>query len=156
MRRLFKLFIFVLLFIGVGLYTVNAESNVTINTHSPNAGTTICVKSSRLGETPYIYGWFEYDGSNNAIANWPGKFMLPDSLGNYCYTVAEGEKFDKVIFNNGSNVVQTIDLSTIKDSADIINKYLYTFEDTMIDLRYKGEWYVYDDKHILSQFDRLR
>lgn len=161
MKRLFKIIIICFFFL-IGMKGVYAENNVRIDTYSPPKNTVICLKSSKIPDNAHLYGWFAYDGSNSELAAWPGKPMSLTLNGIYCYTVQNGDRFDKVIFNN-NNDIQTIDLSTIysvvgegdgRQPVNIITKYLYMFENDYIEGQgHKGEWYVYDNSSLSNLVD---
>lgn len=140
MKFVFKRLLFV--FIGIVIFSfclnVSASSNITIGVNELYPGIKICAQSSIFSDKAYIYGW----KNSSTISAWPGEEMIKDEDGYYCYTVQENKTFTKVVFNNNYNS-QTIDLSTIRDSSNLINKYLYVFN-SMYDGKYIGEWYVYD------------
>lgn len=144
------IYVMTLLFVcTLGVYDVNAKSDLKIRVYSPRAGSKICAKSSALDSGARVFAWNTFD-NNNAISSWPGQVMTLDSNGNYCYTVNSGEMFNRIIFNNGDSNNQTIDLSTIRDTGDIIDSLLYVFEEKNGKNKYVGEWYVYDNSSLVS------
>lgn len=152
MKNFVKLcFMFILILLSSIIINVSAESNISIGVYSPQKGMRLCAKSNVFSEgTPHMYGWFTLD-NERALSAWPGELLVRDANGNYCYDVVESDQFDMAIFNNDLNA-QTIDLSTIKDSGNIINSYLYIFNN-MDNGRYVGKWYVYDNSAITNLVD---
>lgn len=123
---------------------VLALSDVSIGVSEVTPGVKICTKSSIFSDKAFLYGW----NSNSSISAWPGEEMTLNEDGYYCYTVKENNTFSNVVFNNNFNA-QTIDLSTIKDNGNLVNNYLYIFND-MYDGKYIGEWYIYDKSGLLT------
>lgn len=136
-----------LLFVGVVIFTlcinVSALSEIGIGTGETFPGMKICTQSSIFSDKAYMYAW-----TDSPISNWPGEEMTINEDGYYCYTVQENRTFTNVVFNNNFNA-QTIDLSTIKDNGNLINNYLYIFNN-MYDGKYIGEWYVYDKTGLVT------
>ena len=114
-------------------------------------GEKICVRSDILKhENTYnMYMWTSFDGNKPLVA-WPGISLQNEGEDIYCYThTADGEAYDYVIFNGGGK--QTVDLSLIDDSGQLISAFLYQFDNSnMIDGKYVGAWYVYDTSKLVE------
>ena len=119
--------------------------------YSLAAGKKICVRSDVFKEVNAhnIYIWTSFNG-NRPLADWPGIAMQEEAEDIYCYThTDDGEAYDYVIFNGGGR--QTIDLSLIDDSEQLISTFLYQFDDShMIGGKYIGAWYVYDTSELVE------
>ena len=142
--------VIILLVVLFNIKSVNATSNVKIDVGTIGEGMTICSKSSKYDNNAHLYAWTknEYGQAISSVAVWPGLYMTKTN-NIYCYTFKSGESANNLIFNNGSNNVQTIDLSAIKDDGNLINKLLYSFENKN-EVNYIGEWYVYDNSAIVN------
>ena len=150
-RTLFTIVVLLLaIFFIDGVKAFNYDTS-EIRVYSISDGKKICVKSDVLkNENAYnIYIWTSFNG-NLPISAWPGVAMQSEGEDIYCYThVADSEAYDYVIFNGGGK--QTVDLSLIDDSAQLINTFLYQFDGSnMIDGKYVGAWYVYDTSKLVD------
>lgn len=122
-----------------------------IRMYSIADGKKICVRSDILKhENTYnMYMWTSFNGNKPLVA-WPGLSLQNEGEDIYCYThTADGESYDYVIFNGGGK--QTVDLSLIDDSEQLISTFIYQFDDSnMIDGKYVGAWYVYDTSKLVE------
>lgn len=130
---------------GVSAYNYNIPSEFEAGGPT-RTGFKMCVKSDVLGTQNYMYIW-NSGNNNDALAAWPGVRMEDDGSGVYCHTITEQENryYNFVIFNNDSGK-QTIDLSVVNDTNNLVNSLVYLFnENDMIkNGKYKGRWVVND------------
>lgn len=132
-------------------------STSKIRVYSAADGKKICVRSDILKqENAYnMYLWTSFN-NNKPLTAWPGVAMQKEKDDIYCYThTADGEAYDYVIFNGGSK--QTVDLSMIDDEAQLINTFIYQFDNSnMVDGKYIGAWYVYDTSKLVEIVDAAK
>lgn len=106
-------------------------------------GFKICVKSEAL-QNDHVYLWNE--PNKDKLAEWPG-VLMNENVGNdmYCYTYeGQDDIYNYVIFNNG-NGRQTIDLSIVNDSANLVHSLVYLFGNSdWTSGGYAGKWAVND------------
>lgn len=119
-------------------------------------GFKMCTKSNVLKEQN-SYNMYAWDTSNSdgELAGWPGVLMTDDGGDVYCYTLTDsyGKHYNKVIFDGGGR--QTIDLSVINDTKDLVNSLAYLFEesDRQGDGKYKGKWAVNDVSALVAMVE---
>ena len=113
-------------------------------------GAETCVKSDVL-QAHYIYFWNE--PSREKLEDWPGIVMDEDVRdGVYCYMYpADGVEdfYNYVIFDDNDGKHQTIDLSVVNDSGNLVKSLVYLFDvgdETVVNnqTRYAGRWAVND------------
>ena len=142
--------LFVLILFSGKIQAFNYNTS-EIRMYSIANGKKICVRSDILKhENTYnMYMWTSFDGNKPLVA-WPGLSLQNEGEDIYCYThTADGKSYDYVIFNGGGK--QTVDLSLIDDSGQLISTFIYQFDDSnMIDGKYVGAWYVYDTSKLVE------
>lgn len=146
-----------ILFVFIAIIMVDAKIKAfnyktsEMRVYSLAVGKKICVRSDVFKQVNAynVYIWTSFN-NNKPLAEWPGVAMQEEGEDIYCYThTDDSEAYNYVIFNGGGK--QTVDLSLIDDKEQLIDTFLYQFDDShMIGGKYIGEWYVYDTSELVE------
>ena len=138
-------------------YNYDTTSEFSAQDTYIRVGTELCVKSTVLQGSRYMYAW-DTSNSNHPLRGWPGVDLVEAGDGLYCYEhdADDGYQYDMVIFNNNGGS-QTVDLSVINDSAGLVKSLVYMFDesdyygdDIYGNRTYKGRWAVNDTSALVD------
>lgn len=138
-------------------YNYDTTSEFSAQDTYIRVGTELCVKSTVLQGSRYMYAW-DTSNSNHPLRGWPGVDLVEAGDGLYCYEhdADDGYQYDMVIFNNNGGS-QTVDLSVINDSAGLVKSLVYMFDesdyygdDIYGNRTYKGRWAVNDTNALVD------
>ena len=138
-------------------YNYDTTSEFSAQDTYIRVGTELCVKSTVLQGSRYMYAW-DTSNSDHPLRGWPGVDLVEAGDGLYCYEhdADDGYQYDMVIFNNNGGS-QTVDLSVINDSAGLVKSLVYMFDesdyygdDIYGNRTYKGRWAVNDTNALVD------
>ena len=138
-------------------YNYDTTSEFSAQDTYIRVGTELCVKSTVLQGSRYMYAW-DTSNSNHPLRGWPGVDLVEAGDGLYCYEhdADDGYQYDMVIFNNNGGS-QTVDLSVINDSAGLVKSLVYMFDesdyygdDIYGNRTYEGRWAVNDTNALVD------
>lgn len=138
-------------------YNYDTTSEFSAQDTYIRVGTELCVKSTVLQGSRYMYAW-DTSNSDHPLRGWPGVDLVEAGDGLYCYEhdADDGYQYDMVIFNNNGGS-QTVDLSVINDSAGLVKSLVYMFDesdyygdDIYGNRTYKGRWAVNDTSALVD------